>query len=472
MYDAVVVGSGPNGLAAAITIARAGRSVCVLEAAETAGGGMRTAELTLPGFHHDICSAVHPLGVGSPFFRRLPLSQHGLEWVHAKAPLAHPLDDAPAAVLHGSLEAMAREYPRDARAYGALMAPLVERWDALASESLRPILHLPRHPLLLARFGLPSLLSAERLARWKFQEPRLRALFAGLAAHAILPLDARFTASFGVVLAAVAHACGWPVAKGGSGAIAAALLSYLRSLGGEVRTGSPVRSLADLPPHRVVLFDVGPEQLLEICGHAISGRYRRQLVAFKRGEAVFKVDYALSAPVPWRDPALRDAGTVHLGGHLEEIVAAEGLVGSGRIPERPMVLTAQPSVADPGRAPEGKHTFWAYCHLPRGSNVDMTSAIEAQVERFAPGFRDVVLARATWSPHDLEAHNANLRGGDITGGSNGGWQLFFRPAVRLNPYATPMEGVYICSASTPPGGGVHGMSGYWAARSALRRHLR
>ncbi len=471
-YDAVVVGSGPNGLAAAITMARAGRTVLVLEGADAVGGGITSSELTLPGFIHDCCAGVHPLGASSPLFRRLPLDEHGLEWVHPPAPLAHPFDDGDVAVLHRSLDRTADEFPEDAASYRRLFGPLVSRWQALMWEVLQPITHIPRWPLLLARFGLPSLLSASGLARVAFGSPKLQALFAASAGHAILPLDQPLTASFALVLNGAAHGAGWPIARGGSQRLADALASYLRSLGGEIETHRPVRTLDDLPEHRVAMFDTAPRQLLAIAGDRMSDRYRRRIMGFRRGDAVFKVDYALSEPVPWRAEECADAGTVHLGGSLEDLVAAEDEVAHGRVPESPLVLAGQPTGIDPSRAPEGQHTFWAYCHLPRGSSEDMTDRIERQIERFAPGFRDVVLARSSLSPERLEGLNPNLVGGDITGGSNGGLQLFFRPGVTLWPYNTPARGVYLCSASTPPGGGVHGMCGYWAARAALKRELR
>ena len=471
-YDAVVVGSGPNGLAAAITIARAGRSVLVLEAADKLGGGMRSENLTLPGFIHDVCSAVHPLGASSPLFRRMPLQRFGVEWVHSPAALAHPFDNAPAALLHRSIEDTVVQFAEpDAGRYRRLFAPLAENWDKLMWEVLQPIVHIPRHPLLLARFGLPSLLSADRLAA-RFEDRRLRAMITGSAGHAILPLDKWLTASFGIVLTGAAHGAGWPIVRGGSQCLADGLAAYLRSLGGELQTGRPVRSLEDLPPHRVALFDVSPESLLKICGGQLSGRYRRRLIGYRRGEAVFKLDYALSAPVPWKDPACATAATVHLGGEYDDLVASEHAVGQGELTEHPLVLVAQPSLFDSARAPAREHTLWAYCHLPRGSNADRTEAVERQIERFAPGFRDVVLARSSMNPDQIEAHNPNLVDGDITGGSNGGLQLFFRPGLTLWPYDTPAKGVYLCSASTPPGGGVHGMCGYWAARAALRSELR
>jgi phytoene dehydrogenase-like protein len=470
-FDAVVVGSGPNGLAAAITLLRAGRSVCLLEAAETVGGGLRSGPATLPGFVHDECSAVHPLALSSPLFRSLPLARHGLEWRQPAVPAAHPFLDGSAALLTRDLEAVPRQFPIDGDAYRRLFAPLVSRWRELAWEVLQPITHLPRHPLLLARFGLPSLLSAQTLVRRQFRDPRLQALVAGCAGHAILPLDAPLTASFGLLLAGSAHAVGWPVARGGSQALADALHGYFLELGGELRVATPVRSPADLPEHRVALFDLAPERLLEVCAGRLSRGFRRAVRSFKRGEAVFKVDFALSGPIPWTAKECRSAGTLHLGGDLDEMVESEGAVAAGRIPEQPFVLVSQPTIVDPSRAPAGKHVAWAYCHLPRGADVDLTESVERRIEAFAPGFRDLILARAATTPGQMEARNPNLVGGDIAGGSNGGLQLFFRPGKSLHPYHAG-EGIYLCSASTPPGGGVHGMCGYWAARAALKRELR
>ena len=470
--DAIVVGSGPNGLAAAIALARAGRTVRVIEAEGTPGGGARSAELTLPGFVHDICSAIHPLGVGSPFFRRLPLAAHGLTWIHPPAPLAHPFDDGTAAMLERSIEATTATFDRsaDAAAYRRLMAPVVADADKLLDEILGP-LKLPRHPLALARFGALAILPARVLARLLFRGEPARALFAGLAAHAIQPLDRPVTAAFGLVLGMLGHAVGWPLPRGGSQSIADALASCLRSLGGEVVTGRRVHSLNDLPPARAILFDVTPRQLLRIAGPAFPAGYRRKLAGYRYGPGVFKVDWALDGPIPWQAPACARAATVHLGGTLEEIADGEAAIGRGEHPERPFVLLAQQSLFDPSRAPAGQHTAWAYCHVPNGSRVDMAARIEAQIERFAPGFRDRVLARSVMPPALLEQRNANYVGGDINGGVQDLRQLFSRPTLRLVPYSTPAKRIYICSSSTPPGGGVHGMCGYAAARAALRRTL-
>jgi len=470
--DAVVVGSGPNGLAAAITLARAGRSVRVYEAEATVGGGLRSAELTLPGFRHDLCSAVHPLARSSPFFRWAGLEDYGLEWCEPDVQLAHPLDDGTAVALWRDIAATADGLGADARAYTRLMGPFVDAWPALMQATLGPVTRVPRHPLLLARFGAVALRSAESVARRTFAGERARALFAGHATHAALPLDRLFTASFGIILGAAGHAVGWPVARGGSQQIADAMVRCLTAHGGEVVTSSPIDDIDQLPPAGAYVFDVTPDQLLRIAGDRFGGRfgefYRRQLGRYRRGSAVFKLDYALSEPVPWTTPECRRAGTVHVGGTLSEIARAEHDVGAGRVPDRPFVIAAQQSVVDDTRAPAGRHTLWAYGHVPFGCEVDMTDAVERQIERFAPGFKDVVLARVTTPPAGIAARNRNNVGGDIGGGSHDGLQLFFRPAVRWNPYATPDPRIFLCSSSTPPGAGVHGMCGYWAARAVLR----
>jgi phytoene dehydrogenase-like protein len=466
-YDAIVVGAGPNGLAAAIALAQKDRSVVVFEAGATVGGGARSAELTLPGFVHDICSAVHPLGLGSPFFRTLPLDRYGLEWVHPPAPLAHPLDDGSAVILERSVALTASMLGCDAGAYWQLMAPLASDWRRLEDAILGP-LRLPRHPFALARFGLDALRSARGLAERLFAGERARALFAGMSSHSLLPLEQPPSAAFGLVLGVLGHAVGWPVPRGGSQRIADALASYLRALGGEIVTGAPIRSLADLPPARAILCDVAPRQLLRIAGDRLPPGYQRQLARYRYGPGACKVDFALDGPIPWRATACARAGTVHLGGMLPEIAAAERAVWNGEHPERPYVLVAQQSLFDPTRAPAGKHTAWAYCHVPNGSTFDMTERITAQIERFAPGFRDRVLAHHTFTAAALAAYNANYVGGDINGGVMDFRQLFTRPAIRLVPYATPVKGLYLCSAATPPGGGVHGMCGYFAAQVALR----
>ena len=466
--DAVVIGSGPNGLAAAITLARAGVSVRVLEAHDEPGGGMRTAALTLPGFMHDVCSAVHPMGVLSPFFRTLPLGEHGLEWLHARASVAHPLDDGPAVMLYQSLERTGAGLGRDARAWTRLVGPLLDDPHALLADVMAP-LRVPAHPIPFLRFGVRAAFSANRLARLCFREERARALFAGCAAHSLLPLTQPLSAAFGVLFALTAHVEDWPVAQGGSQAIARALASYLRSLGGRIETGHRVENLAALGGARVVLFDTSPAQLVQIAGDMLPAGYRRRLARYRYGPGVFKLDWALDGPIPWRDPACREASTVHVGGTLEEVCASERDMFHGRHSERPFLIVCQQSEVDPTRAPAGKHTGYAYCHVPHASTVDMTTAIERQIERFAPGFRDRILARHAMNTADLERYNPNYRGGAITGGVADALQLWNRPVTRLDPYATPNPRLFLCSAATPPGGGVHGQCGYWAARSALRR---
>lgn len=469
-YDAIVVGAGPNGLAAAVTLAQAGCTVLVIEAAETVGGGTRSAELTLPGFVHDICSAIHPLGIGSPFLRTLPLADYGLEWIHPPAPLAHPLDDGSAVMLERSVEATGATLGPDAASYWRLMAPVVRDWDKIVGGILGP-LRWPRHPFALAHFGLSAMRSASGLAHSAFRGEPARALLAGLSAHAILPLEQSPSAAFGLVLGMAGHAVGWPLPRGGSQQIANALAAYLRILKGEIITGEPVTDLGQLPPARAVLCDITPRQLLRIAGDRLPGRYRRALERYRYGPGSFKLDLALDGPIPWRAEACARAGTVHVGGTLAEIAAAERAVWRGEVPEQPFVLVAQQSCFDPTRAPAGKHTVWAYCHVPHGATFDMTDRIEAQIERFAPGFRERILARHTMGPPALEQYNANYIGGDINGGVQDFAQLFTRPVIRPNPYATPVRGLYLCSASTPPGGGVHGMCGYFAARAALREVL-
>lgn len=465
--DAVVVGSGPNGLAAAITLARAGVSVRVIEGHAEPGGGARTAELTLPGFLHDVCSACHPMGVLSPLFRALPLAAHGLEWIAPPVSVAHPLDDGPPVLLTRSVEQTAAGLGEDGAAWARMVRPFLEDPHGLYADLLAP-LGIPRNPFRLARFGLSAIRSAAGLARGRFSGARARALFAGNAAHAIQPLEHPLTAALGLVFAISAHVEPWPVAKGGSTSITAALVSILRSLGGEIECGRPVRSLSELSA-KVVLFDTSPENLAAVAGEALPAGYRRRLGRYRYGPGVFKVDWALDGPVPWRHAEVGDAATVHLGGTLEEVAAAEAAAWNGEHPERPFVLVCQQSAHDPTRAPAGKHTVYGYCHVPGGSTVDRTEAIEAQVERFAPGFRDRILARHVMNTRDLSAYNPAYVGGAITGGVADWRQLFTRPVARLDPYSTPNPRLFICSAATPPGGGVHGMCGWFAARSALRR---
>ena len=473
MHDAVIVGSGPNGLAAAIALAREGRSVLVLEAKDTIGGGARTEPVTLPGFQHDICSAIHPMGVVSPFLRTLPLAEHGLEWAWSPSAIAHPLDDGTAATLELSVDATASRLGADEGAYRSLMKPFAARAGKLFDEILRPIgaLPPPRHPLLLARFGLLGLQSALHLAK-RFKTPHARALLGGSAAHSFLALDCVGSASFGLALILAGHATGWPAAKGGSVAIVNAMAAYLRSLGGEIRTGHLVRSLHDVPKSRAVLFDVSPRQLADIAGDALPPGYVRKLRRFRFGPGVCKVDWALDGPIPWRAAECARSATVHVGGTIEEIAAHEHAVFHGRMTDKPFVLCAQQSMFDSTRAPEGKHTGWAYCHVPHGSAEDATEAIERQIERFAPGFRDRILGRRTITTAQYEEHNPNFIGGDIAGGANTMLQFLTRPFPKLDPYATPNRRLYLCSSSTPPGGGVHGMCGYWAAKSAMKRALR
>jgi phytoene dehydrogenase-like protein len=465
--DAIVVGSGPNGLAAAIALAQAGRSVLVLEAAETAGGGCRSAELTLPGFVHDVCSAIHPWPAASPFLRTLPLDEHGVELVHPPAPLAHPFDDGSAVLLERSVDATAAGLGRDAGAYKRLVGPFVREADDLLDGALAPPLP-PRHPVALARLGLHGLRSAAGLARSRFAKESARALFAGLAAHSMLSLRAPASASFGIMLAVVGHAFGWPVVSGGSQKLVDGLVSHLRSLGGEVETGRPVGSLAELPPARAVLLDLTPRALLRVADSRLPARYARRLERYRYGPGAFKVDWALDGPVPWRSPECARAATVHVGGTLAEIAASEHSVSRGEHPERPFVLVAQQSLFDKSRAPRGKQALWGYCHVPNGSTFDMLERIERQIERFAPGFRDLVLARSIRSPAEFERYNPNYVGGDINGGLQDLRQLLARPAPRLVPYSTPVPGLLVCSSATPPGGGVHGMCGYHAAQAALR----
>jgi phytoene dehydrogenase-like protein len=465
--DAVVVGAGPNGLAAAAYLAGEGARVLVLEAAATIGGGTRTHEATLPGFLHDHCSGIHPMGVLSPYFRTLPLAEHGLRWCRSPISIAHPLDDAPSAIVVRSLGETAAALGVDARAYERLLAPFLRDPDAMIADVLAP-LGLPRHPLRMLRFGWRGLRSAVRLAR-RFHAAPARALLAGCAAHAILPLERALTGAVGMTFLITAHLEDWPAAEGGSTAITRALAGVLAARGGRIETGVHVRSLGDLPPARVYLFDTSPAQLAAIAGPVLPAGYLRRLGRFRYGPGVFKLDWALAGSIPWRDPRTVEASTVHVGGTLEEIAASEAAVWRGEHPERPFLIVCQQSQLDPTRAPAGQHTGYAYCHVPGGSTVDMTDRIERQLERFAPGFRERILARHATGPAAFERDNASLVGGAIGGGVTDLGQLFTRPVARWNPYATPHRRIFLCSASTPPGGGVHGMCGYHAARTAARR---
>lgn len=465
-YDAVVVGSGPNGLSAAIVLQEAGLSVLLLEAKESIGGGLRSAEFTLPGFIHDICSAIHPLAAGSPLFTKLPLEKHGLKYVYPEVSAAHPFDDGTAAILKGSVEETASRLGEDSGAYSALLSPLVKSWPGLARDVLGP-LHFPKHPLDMAAFGLNALRSANSLAT-RFQTKEAKGLWAGMAAHSMQPLSNLSTSAIGLVLLATGHLQGWPAPVGGSVMIANALASYFMSLGGMIQRGIHVRSMKDIPSAKAILFDLTPKQILDIAGERFSPLYKWQLERYRYGMGVFKIDWALGGPIPFTAPEARLAGTVHLGNTIEEISSSELLTSKGQIVDKPFVLLAQQSLFDKSRAPEGKHTAWAYCHVPNGSTVDMTAAIENQVERFAPGFKDLILAKHTMNTVEIEAYNPNYIGGDINGGVIDLGQLFTRPVLSFSPYRTSAKGVYICSSSTPPGGGVHGMCGYYAAKQTLK----
>ncbi len=469
--DAVVVGAGPNGLAAAIALAQAGKSVTVYEANETIGGGCRSAELTLPGFLHDTCAAIHPLAPASPFLSTLPLHEYGLEWIQPPIALAHPFDDGTAAAFTQSIDETAATLGIDEGAWKRNFEPLVNDFDLLLDPLLGPF-RIPKHPIALARFGIPALLPSELFAKRAFRGDRARALFTGMAAHAMLDLSRPVTAAFGFVLGLVGHAVGWPIPRGGSQEITNALAAHLRSLGGPIVPGTRVASLDIAGDAKAVLFDVTPRQFLDIAGDEVPPGYRHTLEHYRYGGGVFKIDWALDGPVPWTAPECHQAGTIHLGPTMEEIVASERDVVQGKHPEQPFVLLAQQSLFDDTRAPDGKHTLWGYCHVPHGSTVDMTDRIEAQIERFAPGFRDRVIARSTKNAVDMQVWNANFIGGDINAGMQDWRQLFTRPAPRIDPYSTPNPRLTFCSSSTPPGGGVHGMSGYHGAQSALRRSFR
>jgi len=471
--SAIVVGSGPNGLVAAITLARAGWDVTVFEAASQPGGGTRTEELTVPGMLHDVCSAIHPLAVGSPAFREiaesdLPLRDHGLEWIQSPVPLAHPLDGGRVAVLHRSVDETADGLGRDAKAYRRLFGPFVEAGFDLTDGLLSPLTIPPRHPLTLARYGLVGVLPAHSVARHGFDTDEAQGMFAGLAGHSILSLRAPVTAGYGLMLGVLAHLVGWPLARGGSQQISVALVAVLEELGGRVECNRRIESLAELPAVDAVLLDLTPRQVLAIAGDAVPDRYRRALSRFRYGPGVFKLDWALDGPIPWTNADCARAATVHLGGTLGEITAAESDVQAGRLPEHPYVLLAQQSLFDPTRVPDGTQAAWAYCHVPNGSTVDMTARIERQVERFAPGFRDRIIGRHAMDTRAVEHHDANYVGGDINGGVADLRQFVRRPTLGLHPWKTPIDGVYLCSSSTPPGGGVHGMCGWHAAQEVLR----
>jgi len=465
-FDAVVVGSGPNGLAAAILMQQKGLSVLLIEGKETIGGGLRSAELTLPGYLHDICSAVHPLAVSSPFFEKLPLKAHGLEYIYPPTAAAHPLDNGTVAILKGTVEETAALLGADWETYIQLMQSVVQDWPSIASDVLGP-LHFPEYPMKMARFGMTALMPISQLVK-RFKTPEARGLLAGMAAHSIQPLTNIATSAIALVLMASGHLKGWPVPKGGSKQIAQALASYFISLGGKIETNTYITSMQQLPSAHAVLFDVTPKQLLRIAGHKFSAIYKWQMERYRYGMGVFKIDWALSDPIPFTAAGCRDAGTIHIGNTFEDIAREEQMIWDGKNPEKPYVLLAQPSLFDKSRAPEGKHTAWAYCHVPNGSTADMTEIIENQVERFAPGFKDVILARHTMDPAGMEEYNPNYIGGDINGGVIDIGQLFTRPVLRWSPYKTSAKGIYICSSSTPPGGGVHGMCGYHAAKRALK----
>jgi phytoene dehydrogenase-like protein len=466
-YDAVVVGAGPNGLSAAITLGRRFDSVLLLEAAKTVGGGVRSAALTLPGFIHDVCSTVQPLSLASPFFRQLDLQQYGLEWIQPEIPLAHPFEDGSALFLHRSLEVTADALGADGKAYRRLLQPFVDHERPLFADILKP-LHFPENPFLMARFAFHALRSLRNLAETNFKSDRTRALFAGLAAHAMIPLEKAATAAFGVVLATLAHTAGWPIIKGGSQKLADALADCFRSSGGEIITGQPIASASDLPKAASYFFDVTPRQLININGLGLSDGYRKRLARFRYGPGVCKMDWALKEPIPWKADVCRKAGTVHLGGSLEEIAASIRDVSAGKVSSSPYIILAQQSLFDPSRAPAGGHTAWAYCHVPHGSAADVSALIENKIERYAPGFREVILAKSVLSAAAMEQYNANYVGGDINGGLQDLTQIYTRPIASLNPYRTSVKNIYLCSSSTPPGGGVHGLCGYYAAQSACK----
>lgn len=466
-YDAVIVGAGPNGLAAAITLAQTGLKTVVFEARREPGGGLSSAELTLPGFVHDICSAIHPMAVHSPFFSKLPLESFGLDWVFPQLSLAHPLENASASYLSTSVSDSAASLGGDAEVYKNLIEPVSRTFPDLLESILGPLLRFPKNSLPLTHFGSRALWSGSTLAKMLFKEEQARTLWAGLAAHSVLPLNAPASSAIALVLGAASHNKGWAFPKGGSAALARALSAYLKSLGGEIVCNSPIQNLSELPMTPIIMFDVGPQQFIKLIDEPLPKNYRVWLESYNYAAGVFKIDYALGGPIPWVDPTCSKAGTIHLGGSLEEIEYSEQAIYAERHSDEPFVILAQQSLFDETRAPEGKHTCWAYCHVPNGSGVDMTEEIERQIERFAPGFKEVVLARRTMTTTQLERFNPNFVGGDVNGGKADLWQLLARPTPQLNPYKTPLEGMYLCSASTPPGGGVHGMCGFHAAKAAL-----
>lgn len=469
-FDAIIIGSGPNGLSAAILMAQHGLSVKVIEAKETIGGGTRTLELTEPGFFHDICSAVHPTALGSPFLRTLPLSEYGLEWIHPDFPVAHPLENGKAFVVRKSFNDTLDQLGKDAKAYKNLFQDFINNWDNF-SHDLFGTLRIPKNPLKLARFGWYGMFPAKTLAKSLFKSPNLRAYFSGQAAHSIVPLEKAFTASFGLVLGTSVHAVGWPIAKGGSASITTAMADYFKSLGGIIETGNLISSTSEIEETDVVLFDLTPHQIAKIAEKELTIAFQKRLKKYQYGPGAFKMDFALSESVPWLNKDARKAGTVHLGGTLEEIAFSERETWKGNHPEKPYVLVSQPSVFDDTRAPKGKHTLWAYCHVPNGSNLDSTDMIENQIERYAPGFKDIIISKSILKASQFEEYNPNYIGGDINGGAQFFRQLFARPVLKWDPYKLPAKGLYICSSSTPPGGGVHGMSGYHAAKSALKNEF-
>lgn len=466
-YDICIIGSGPNGLAAASVLAGSGLSVLILEASDTIGGGLRTKELTLPGFHHDVCSAAHPMGILSPYLKTLPLEKHGLKWIEPEASVAHPLDGESAVLLKLSLEETAKELGADKKSYIKLISPFLKNPEGLLSDALAP-LGIPKHPFLLARFGLLGLQPAKSLANFWFKEERAKALFAGCAGHAIFPLEKFLSGALGLLFSLTGHVRSWPVVQGGSAMIAKSLESYLKGLGVKFQTNYKVSSLSQLPKTKAILFDTSPDQLGSVAGNTLSSSYISRISSYKYGPGVFKMDWALDGPIPWKDPNCLLASTVHVGGKLSEIAKAEAEVWSGKHPDHPYMLVVQQSQFDGTRAPKGKHTGYAYCHVPSGSTKDMTEVLENQIERFAPGFKDKILARHSMNTKDFYSYNLNYVGGAITGGAADLPQAFFRPIARMNPYTTPNPHIYICSASTPPGGGVHGMCGYYAAKTVLK----